>query len=603
MNSSLRHPIITALFSLLLVLLALDSNLSAETLIFVSPSGHDNNPGTQSQPLASPAGAKRFVRRLIDKGLKEDVLVTFAAGTYELANPLVFEIRDSGSSEYSIRYRAAEGETVIWSGGRRIVGWNQNARGHWEAKLANPRDKRWFFRLLTIDDERATRARWPNHDGALRVQTVNPSVQRFTFNQALPNVQLGGQNTELVAYGNWSISRSKVAHSDSQAVETETAMGWIGHGPMTTVSPGKPVYFENHESFLDLPNEWSLNPQNGKLTFIPREDQNIEKFEAIAPTLSQLLRIEGSATQPIKNLIFQAIQFQHCDFPLPEIGYNEIQASHYGTEIRAPTFVQPVAIECVYAVACRFDNCRFAHINNSAVGLGAGCQENQISYCTFEDIGGSGVLIGWRGQAELDNASPANLSADWKDPLETPRANQISDCIFRRCGQDAQGAVAIFTAFSNSTKISHNQISDLPYTGISVGFRWDDSSTSQAHCIVENNHIFDVVKKLADGGGIYTLGRQPGTTIRGNYIHDVKRSKFAHGGAPNNGIFIDQGSTEFEFESNVIHSTSGEPIRFNLAKSVDHKWRNNFLGDQAAQNAAAKKISDAAGPRPQKLPR
>lgn len=573
------------------------SVVSAETQIFVSPTGKDTNPGTQLQPLATPEAAKQTVRRLVDEGLKTNVTVTFAAGTYELSSPLIFEPADSGTAKYSIQYKAAAGEKVIWSGGRCITGWQVNDRGYWETQIGDINEQAWFFRLLTIDEKRATRARWPNQDGVLRVQTVTPTVKEFTFNQPLPSMNLGGHNTELVAYGNWSISRGKVIASDPQQVQTETAMGWIGHGPMTTVSPGKPVYLENHISFLDLPNEWSLNPENGKLVLVPRKDQSIEEFEAIAPALSQLMRIQGTEDQPVQNLTFQAIQFEHCDFPLPEVGYNEIQASHYGTDRREPTFVQSVAIECTHAVACKFDDCRFAHLNNSAIGLGPGCQENQIVYSTFEDIGGSGVVIGWRGRALLDNPSPPNLSADWKDRAITPIGNQVSDCIFRQCGQDSKGGVAIFAAFSNSTKISHNQISDLPYTGISIGFRWDDSPTSQANCIVENNHIFKVVNTLADGGGIYTLGLQPGTIIRGNYIHDVKRSEFAHGGAPNNGIFIDQGSTGFEFESNVIHSTSGEPIRFNLSQETAHQWRDNYFGDQPAMDAKARKIAGAAGPR------
>lgn len=602
MNRILKHLITATLFWGGTSAFLTTTVASGDTELFVSPAGKDTNPGTEAHPLATPEGAKRSVRQLVKNGLTENIVVTFAAGTYELPRPLIFEPADSGSAAYSIQYQAAAGATVVWSGGRCLKNWTLNSRGNWETQVGDDKDARWFFRLLTIDDKRATRARWPNEDGVLRVQSVNPSVQQFTFNQDLPNLNLAGHNTELVAYGNWSISRAKIIASDRQEVKTETAMGWIGHGPMTTVSPGKPVYLENHIAFLDMPNEWCLNPENGKLVYLPDKDQKIDQFEAVAPVLSQLMQIRGTKMQPVQNLRFQGIQFKHCDFPLPEIGYNEIQAGHYGTDRRESTFVQPVAIECAYAMSCQFDACRFAHINNSAIGLGPGCQENQITYSKFEDIGGSGVVIGWRGRAELDNSSPPNLSADWKDLGATPTGNQVADCIFQRCGQDGKGAVAIFVAFSKSTRISHNQISDLPYTGISVGFRWDDSPTSQSNCIVENNHIFDVVKTLADGGGIYTLGRQPGTIIRANYIHDVMRSEFAHGGAPNNGIFIDQGSTGFRFESNVIHSTSGEPIRFNLSEETHHQWRDNHFGDASAEDEAAVKIVAAAGPRSRPKP-
>jgi len=123
------------------------------------------------------------------------------------------------------------------------------------------------------------------------------------------------------------------------------------------------------------------------------------------------------------------------------------------------------------------------------------------------------------------------LDADWADPADAPASNEVANCHIRRCAADSRGGVGIWTAFSTDTRIAHNLVHDLPYTGISVGFRWNPKPTSQARCVVEYNHIYDVMKQLADGGGIYTLGFQPGTTLRGNRIHDVLRSEYAHGGA------------------------------------------------------------------------
>lgn len=115
--------------------------------------------------------------------------------------------------------------------------------------------------------------------------------------------------------------------------------------------------------------------------------------------------------------------------------------------------------------------------------------------------------------------------------------------------------------------------------------------------MVEHNHIHGVMQVLADGGGVYTLGLQPGTVLRSNYIHDVRRSGTAHGGAPNNGFFLDQGSRGFLLADNVVRQTSGEPVRFHQCERGWHQWRDNHFGDAAAASSAAAEVIRTAGPR------
>src|SRR5512138_3827416 len=75
----------------------------------------------------------------------------------------------------------------------------------------------------------------------------------FTFDRALSQASLGGQDAELVVYENWSVSRALVSSSDQRQLVTSTAVGWIGHGDMTTASPGKPAFIEHARSALDQP--------------------------------------------------------------------------------------------------------------------------------------------------------------------------------------------------------------------------------------------------------------------------------------------------------------------------------------------------------------
>ena len=577
------------IFIALLLCLVIHPLPAAE--FWVEPNGSDGNPGTKAKAFATPARAVQAVRGLVAGGLQEDVRVNFRAGTYPLAAPLVFTAADSGTAEHAITYASAPGESVVSSGGRAITNWQTSGGTKWTAELPEVKAGRWFFRQLVVNDHRAVRARWPNEDGVLHLATVSDGVKSFTFDRKLPLGSLVGQDAELVVYENWSVSRALVTSSDDQQLATATAMGWIGHGDATTAGPGKPAFIEHARTGLDQPGEWFLDRTAGTLTHLAADGETPARTVVVAPVLTQLVKIAGTKERPVRNVRFTSLRFEHTDFPLPAMGYSEIQAAHFGTSMKEPTHVQPVAIECAYAEGIRFERCRFAHLNNSGIGFGPGCRQSAVIGCVIEDIGGNGVMVGWRGTGKLQGGAEGTLDADWADPTDAPAGIEVANCVIRRCGADSRGAVGVWVAFSADTRVAHNDIHELPYTGISIGYRWNTTPTSQVCCVAEYNHIHDVMRKLADGGGIYTLGFQPGTILRGNLIHEVHRSAFAHGGAPNNGFFIDEGSKGFLFESNVVHATSGQSVRFNQNQREWHTWVGNVLDGVAppdARSTAAK---------------
>jgi hypothetical protein len=73
------------------------------------------------------------------------------------------------------------------------------------------------------------------------------------------------------------------------------------------------------------------------------------------------------------------------------------------------------------------------------------------------------------------------------------------------------------------------------------------------------------MRMLSDGGGIYTLGRQPGTRLAANHIHNVPLNA---GRAESNGMFLDQGSDQITIEQNVIHGVVRSPLRFHQAERL-----------------------------------
>ena len=544
----------------------------------VAPDGNDSNSGTLEAPFATLHRAQEAVRGQIAQGLDNNVTVLIRGGEYVLEEPLVFGPADSGNDNFMVRYAAYPGETPVLSGGRRLTGWTRGENNRWTLDAAEAAGSRWPFRQLFADGERLPRGRFPNPPDLLRVASVSPDVTEITLETAPPLADLAGSDAELVMYQNWSISRTAIVSSDNNVLRLANPMGWIGHGDATTASPGKPAIIENALEFIDQPGEWYLDRASGLLTYQAAEGEDPNTKTFIAPKLEQLLRVEGQSEHPVVNLRFEGLTFAHTEWTPPPFGYQGIQAGHYGTTITDRTHVLPVAIEFTYAERCALERCRLEHFGASAIGFGQRCRYNRVAGCILTDIGGNGIMTGWRGKGRLMPTAPGEdhyLAADWAEPEDAPIGNEIIANELQTCGAINHGCVAIFDAFCVETRIAHNVVHAMPYTGISVGFRWDESPTSQRGAVIEYNHVYDTMRMLADGGCLYTLGWQPEAVIRGNVFHDAHRSEFAHGGAPNNGIFFDQGSKGFLVSGNTIYRCSGGAIRFNQSGAANMVWEDN----------------------------
>lgn len=585
-------------FALTLLIAATAAVSTPAADFYVAPDGNDANAGTVSAPFATVQRAQAAVRQEIVRAggdLKRDLVVLIRAGEYYMEEPLILDGRD-GTASGSVTYAAEPKAHVVLSGGRVIEGWRDAGNGRWTATIAEVKAGKWFFRDLYANGQRLTRSRFPNAPKLLRIASVSDDVTQMALSEAPPAGISEGARAELVIYQNWSITRGVITGLEDRVVTTANPMGWIGHGSYTTASPDKPCILEHALEFIDAPGEWYLDAATGTLTYMAEPNEDPRKKTFIAPYLEHLVRADGTAQAPVRNVRFLGIQFQHAAWTLPDFGYCGIQAGHHGTTTQERPHILPNAIEFLYSENCSVKNCVVAHTGASAIGFGPGCRENDVTGCAIEDVGGNGVVVGWRGR-DMEFAESDDLAADWLHRADAPAGNSVTDCTVRACGAVNHGCVGIFDAFCKGTHIAHNHVTDMPYTGISIGYRWDTSATSQEGCTVEFNHVYDVMKMLADGGCIYTLGLQPGTVLRGNHLHQVHRSEFAHGGAPNNGIFFDQGSKGYLVEQNVIYDTSGEPIRFNQTDEGNMTWVNNHFGVAPEDPAFPKAVAANAGPR------
>ena len=564
---------------------------AAPMTIVVAPGGDDANAGTPESPLATLQAAQEKVQAYCQSGLKSDVQVLLRGGIYHLNDPLVLTPADGGNHEFAVTYAAWPGEKPVLSGGRPITDWTAGEDNMWTAVLPDVKSGKWWFRQLYADGQRLSRGRYPE-SGFLKIKERSDDFMSLKLSQVLPGDNMGGQDTEVVVIENWSIAREIITSSKEDTVTAATPIGWLGHGACLP-KPGMSVFLEHALEFVTQPDQWYLGRGTGILHYKAQAGENPNQKKFAAPVLEQIVVIKGSKEEPVRNLHFKGIQFAHTAFNMPKIGYAGIQACYYGTTVATGgedqvTYSVPPAVELEYTQDCSIKDCLFEHMGANSVALGAGCRRNQIVGCEFADVGANGPMVGYM-------KIRAPLHTDWKDLTDAPINNEISNCYIHDCGVELYGAVGIFDAMANGTRIVHNELTRLPYGGISIGYVWNTEWTSQRNCLVAYNHIYDVMERLYDSGAVYTLGFQPGTVIRGNLLHGVKRSGYAFGQAGNNGIFFDEGSKEMLLEDNVIYDIADQPIRYNRNQKDWHLWRGNTFNITPDDPKFPSKIAENAG--------
>ncbi len=175
--------------------------------------------------------------------------------------------------------------------------------------------------------------------------------------------------------------------------------------------------------------------------------------------------------------------------------------------------------------------------------------------CSVEGLGGA------------DAKAPRPAGGPWWQvaPGQAASGDKIENSTIRNVGQVFFGAVGVWIGLANHTTVARNTIATMPYTGISVGWMWDERPSPAHDNLIEANQIHDVMQVLSDGGAIYTLGRQPGTLVRDNIIRSIPMSP---GRAESNGIFADEGSSGIRYEGNSISGVAESPFRLHRASHL-----------------------------------
>ena len=540
--------------------------------------------------------------------------ILLKGGTYRLNETLVLAARNSG-----VTWAAAPGEKPVISGGIPVTGWTADVNGRFKATVNVDN-----FRQLWVNGQRAKRARgaipaglkfWGKygrkdlvpHDrywDSMRSERrgkfdaeVKPDPLPDNANGNLKyapgtlvnfgkagytstNAKLAGWKNpgdmEFGFFDSWTHSIAKVERitaSDGGTINEMSQPGFFlccNKGGVQEQSR-VPAYMENALELLDEPGEWYFDRPAKTLYYLPRPGEDMAKAEVIAPKLETLVLVQGA-----HDVNFQGLTFSHATWLRPSTGMghpdtqaNFIQAHYNGyfrpefdfawVSLNGEQVKSPANIVVDASRGIQFNGCIFTALGGAGLDLQNGAQSNIVSNCRFSDISANGIQV---GDITRDDHHP-------RTPDRIVKDNQIINNVITLTGQDYTDSVGVFYGYTEGTVIAHNEIFDIPYSGVTGGWGWgmaDDGGGVYASAVIykepaasrnnriEHNHIHHVNLLRDDGGCIYTLGRQTGTVIRGNHLHHSARGY---------GVYLDEGSSNIEVCNNVIYQNGHGAIRYN----------------------------------------
>ncbi len=544
---------------------------AAEIELYVSNEGNDAWRGDSiDRPFATIQKARDAIRAMKKTGgLSEPVKVYIRGGLYELSEPIVLTLEDSGTRDCPITYTAYKNEKPVISGGRKIDGpWKKYKGEIMVCTIPEVQKGTWSFKQLFLNGERQTRARIPNvGERFYYTERSEVDVGRYAMKYRDEHFKNWTNLTdiEVVIFQNWNESRLIVSDLD----EDEKVVTFTG--PIGRRITRNRYYIDNVLEGLDQPGEWYLDRHTGNLYYWPTADLNDAEFRA--PVLNELLRFEGEDDVEkqehlqygeVEKILNELLRHQGDVEKQKQVQFGDVEKKGHVkyVNIRGLTFCEtsyilpsegipvvrdvgdiwfPSTITLKGVSDCLFENNTIR--NTGTYGL---------------DISGEGIRV--IGNTIYDTGSGGVVTRSYGTQRNVISYNHIHDC-----GLVFPSGVGI-NIDDGGGLIANNLIHRISHSGVYVRHHSTDYGqgperrNQEQGLIIEYNEIYEVMSGMNDGAGIFV--RDDNIVIRNNLIHDV--SAVPGGiGSPGWGIYLGCKTRNTLIENNVVYrAQAGQMIWF-----------------------------------------
>ncbi len=586
--------------------------------IWVSPKGNNSNPGSKAKPLADIGLAlrkARELRRLSDPSISNGITIILRGGVYTIDEPLFIRPEDSGTAASPTVFEAAKGEIPIISGGITVKRWQRTssniaglpaeAQGKvWVADAPIIGDNVLDFRQLWVNNVKAVRSRDVKIGTMNRILSWNHKEETCWIPK--PTADLRNANgLEMLIHQWWAIANLRVKSVETKGdsaklsfyqPESRVQSEHPWPAPWISKTTGNSAFFlSNAIEFLNEPGEWYLDKRNQKVYYWPKVNENLNTATVTVPYLETLVKIQGTIDRPVAYVSFKGISFQHSTWLRPsKEGHVPHQSGMYmldayklkipgtpdkaGMENQAWVGRPAAAVEVSFTNNTGFESCRFEHLASTGLDYKRGTHNDQIKGNLFKDIGGTGIHVG----VYSDEAHEVHVPYNPQDERDVCTNVLVSNNLVTDVTNEDWGSIGISAGYVKGIRIEHNDISEVSYTGISMGWGWSKTINTMRNNRIVANKIHRYAKHMYDVSSIYTLSAQPGSLIAENYVDSIYKAPYVHD--PNHWFYLytDEGSSYFTVKNNW---TPADKYLQN-ANGPGNVWENN--GPQVADSIRLK---------------